>query len=112
MDLLQGVPAGLRKFLKPEGRNLHAIDHILRGNGAEEKLTKLRYLVDGFGLGINNLERLLAEELPHDPEAYYLSAESHNLWRGNRKYSEFPMRVCISVQTCGWAEMVRVTPKD
>jgi SAM-dependent methyltransferase len=106
MELIDGLLAGLRKFLKPGGLNLHAIDHVHRGNGAEEHLEKLNRLVDGFGLGVENLRELLVNRLPIDPEAYYLSAEAHNGWRGNRKYSEFPMRVCISVQTCGRAEMI------
>jgi SAM-dependent methyltransferase len=103
MELIDGLLAGLKKFLKPGGLNLHAIDHVHMGNGAKEHLEKLNRYVEGFGLDAQALKRLLEGQLPKDPEVYYLSAESHNRWRGNRKYSEFPMRVCISVQTCGTA---------
>jgi glycosyltransferase involved in cell wall biosynthesis len=107
-EFIGGLLAGLKKFLKPGGLNLHAIDHVHMGNGAEEHLAKLKKYVEGFGLDVEGLKKLLMEKLPRDPDVYYLSAEAHNGWRGNRKYSEFPMRVCISVQTCGRAQMVRV----
>ena len=104
-QLLPGLFAGLKKFLKNVGLNLHAIDHVQKGQGDAEHLAKLRLIVEGFGLGARNLDRML-EAMPGDSETYYLSAEGHNRWRGNMKYSEFPMRVCVSIQTCGTADMI------
>jgi len=104
-DLLPGLFAGLRKFLKNAGLNLHAIDHVQKGPGDAAHVEKLRLMVEGFGLGAGNLDRML-QTLRGDPETYYLSAESHNRWRGNAKYSQFPMRVCVSIQTCGIADMI------
>jgi glycosyltransferase involved in cell wall biosynthesis len=104
-ELLPGLFAGLRKFLKNGGLNVHAIDHVQKGPGDAAHLEKLRLMVEGFGLGAQNLDRML-QTLCGDPETYYLSAESHNRWRGNAKYSQFPMRVCVSIQTCGIADMI------
>jgi hypothetical protein len=42
-----------------------------------------------------------------DTETYYLSAESHNRWRGNVPYREFPMRVCVSIQFISAAGQIR-----
>ena len=36
--------------------------------------------------------------LADDPETYFLSAESHDRWRGGVPYDEFPMRRCVSIQ--------------
>jgi hypothetical protein len=35
--------------------------------------------------------------LDSDPDAYFLSAESHNRWRGSLPYDHFPMRRCVSI---------------
>ena len=78
---------------------------MLKGQGDAEHLAKLRLMVDGFGLGAENLDKML-QTLRVDPETYYLSAEGHNRWRGNTKYSEFPMRVCVSIQARGIASMI------
>lgn len=101
-DALRGVLAGMRRFLSPSGWNIHAVDHVHQGRGAAEHLDHLRAMTDGFGLPLDRLDSLLAG-LRDDPEVYYLSAESHNRWRGAIPYEEFPMRVCVSVQLCGTA---------
>jgi glycosyltransferase involved in cell wall biosynthesis/ubiquinone/menaquinone biosynthesis C-methylase UbiE len=106
-EYFPGVFAGLKKFLKADGLSLHAVDHVHKGQGDSKHLAKLRLMVEGFGLGADNLDRML-EEMRDDAETYYLSAESHNRWRGKVKYTEFPMRVCVSIQTCGLADMVAV----
>jgi hypothetical protein len=104
-QLLPGLFAGLKKFLKNVGLNLHAIDHVQKGQGDAEHLAKLRLMVEGFGLGAQNLDTML-QTMRDDPETYYLSAESHNRWRGNAEYSQFPMRVSVSIQTYGIADMI------
>jgi hypothetical protein len=94
---LNGLFAGMRKFLKRDGVNIHAIDHVHRGNGADEHLAKLRCMVRGFGFQQAELDSLL-QEMDEDTDTYYLSAESHNRWRGQVPYDQFPMRVCVSIQ--------------
>ncbi len=96
-NALHSVAAGLNKFLKPSGLNLHAVDHVHRGNGAAGHLVNLRLMANLFGFSEEELESCLGN-VDRDPETYFLSAESHNRWRGSLAYREFPMRVCISVQ--------------
>lgn len=94
---LQGVFRGMQKFLKPNGVSIHAVDHVHKGIGAAEHFEKLRFMVAGFGLSTLKLDRMLSD-MERDSETYYLSAESHNRWRGEMPYEQFPMRVCPSIQ--------------
>lgn len=94
------VVAGLRRFLKPDGITIHAVDHVLRGDGAGEHLDGLRSLCSGWGVAPPILDDVL-RRLADDTETYYLSAEGHNRWRGATPYDEFPMRVCVGLQFCG-----------
>lgn len=103
---IAGVLAGMKRFLQPEGFSVHAVDHVHRGRGAEEHLAKLRLLAAGWGCEEGLLDDVL-EAATADTDAYYLSAESHNRWRGGLPYDEFPMRVCISVQSCVAAAELR-----
>jgi len=105
VKLLEGVFAGLKKYLRPNGWSIHAVDHIHRGNGAVEHCEKLRSIVRGSGLEENTLTQLV-ERMNEDPETYFLSAESHNRWRGGLSYDEFPMRVCVSIQLVSQAANV------
>jgi hypothetical protein len=93
---LASVFRGVSKFLKPSGVSIHAVDHVHRGNGAAEHLANLRLMARGFGFSQDSLDSTLAR-LTEDHETYYLSAESHNRWRGSMSYDEFPMRVCVSI---------------
>ncbi|MGE0312634.1 MAG: class I SAM-dependent methyltransferase [Lautropia sp.] len=105
-DGLRGVFAGQRRFLKPGGVAIHAVDHVHKGNGADSHLAKLRFMVEGFGLSTAKLDDVLSA-MDHDIETYYLSAESHNRWRGNMRYEDFPMRVCPSIQLFADARTLR-----
>jgi hypothetical protein len=96
-DGLIQVAGGIHKFLKSTGLTLHAVDHVQRGNGADSHLCNLRLMSRLFGLSIEELETVL-HTAKLDTETYFLSVESHNRWRGNTPYHQFPMRVCISVQ--------------
>ena len=82
---------------------IHAIDHVLLGNGSEDHLLKLEAIVSGLGLDPVELHAMLSR-LNLDSDAYFLSAESHNLWRGKVPYEQFPMRRCVSVQICSTLE--------
>jgi hypothetical protein len=100
MDAFDGVFEGIRKASHEKSVMLHAIDHVLRGAGAEYHMRMLTKVADCCAVPANELRDLLgtAEE---DIETYFLSAEAHNRWRGNSPYSTFPMRRCISVQIAG-----------
>jgi len=87
---------GIRKILKPGGTSNHCIDHVLMGNGAKEHDEKLRLILDEHNL-LPVFDDML-DQLNKDVDTYYLSAEGHNLWRGNQKYEDFPFRKVISVQ--------------
>jgi SAM-dependent methyltransferase len=99
---LQRIFRGTQLFLAPDGVAIHAIDHVHRGRGDRDHLARLRGIVDGLGLSTSKLEEQLAR-LTDDTETYYLSAESHNRWRGRQPYNEFPMRVCVGIQTVSTA---------
>jgi hypothetical protein len=100
---IPGVVEGI--FRHTRGRaTIHAIDHVLKGTGSAAHLTKLAAIVTGLGVARDELDRLL-ERLDADPDAYFLSAEAHNRWRGERPYREFPMRRVVSIHVC--ADMQR-----
>jgi glycosyltransferase involved in cell wall biosynthesis len=98
-DLIPGVFNGIRACLRRDGWTIHAIDHVLRGDGAASHLDKLQVVAARCGVSPEDLNYELAAAAA-DTETYYLSAEGHNRWRGSTPYSDFPMRVCISVQLC------------
>jgi len=102
-EALPGVYAGLARFLKPEGLTVNAIDHVHKGAGAEPHYRKLVRMISGFGLLQQDLDRMLGT-MSLDLETYYLSAEAHNRWRGTVPYEQFPMRICVSIQTCPRAD--------
>ena len=106
---LDAVVDGMKRCLRPSGYSVHAIDHVHRGRGDAEHLDHLTYLVGHFGAGPAELERL-GQAWSDDTDTYYLSAESHNRWRGHVPYDEFPMRVCVSVQTVTAASELRKAP--
>jgi hypothetical protein len=81
----------------PDSPTIHAIDHVLLGNGAEAHYALLGKIVHCLGFSEEELEALFAR-LERDPDAYFLSAEAHDLWRGAVPYDSFPMRRCVSVQ--------------
>jgi SAM-dependent methyltransferase len=104
---LSRVMAGLRRFLRPDGVTIHAVDHVHRGNGAAEHTANLRLMTSGLGYSTEDLDRTL-DEMSADIDTYYLSAESHNRWRNGVPYDEFPMRVCVSIQACSAARSMAV----
>jgi glycosyltransferase involved in cell wall biosynthesis/ubiquinone/menaquinone biosynthesis C-methylase UbiE len=106
-----GVFTGLRRFLKPNGVTIHAIDHVHKGNGAEEHLIHLRRWVAGFGFQLGQLDRLFMSMI-EDTDTYYLSAESHNRWRASVPYELFPMRVCVSIQVVAETKALLLAKTD
>lgn len=98
-DHLPKVIAGIRRYQKPGRPTIHAVDHVLKGRREAWHRQTLELLNTGFGLQPARLAAAL-QEATDDPETYFLSAESHNLWRGGVDYDRFPMRRCISAQFC------------
>lgn len=89
-----GIAAHSRTAKSP---TIHAIDHVLLGAGAEAHFSNLAKMVECLGFQEQDLRTLL-DRLDRDPDAYFLSAEAHNRWRGAIPYDEFPMRRCVSIQ--------------
>jgi hypothetical protein len=108
-EILGGVFRGIKKYLKPSGWSIHAVDHVHKGNGAAEHYATLKSIVTWSGHEEAELAGLLAR-METDVETYYLSAESHNRWRGSLSYSDFPMRVCVSLQLASPAAKLRPPP--
>lgn len=105
---LKGVFAGIKKYLRPNGWSIHAVDHVRKGHRAAEHYENLKTIADFSGFKESELVQLI-ERMDADPETYYLSAESHNRWRGSSAYDEFPMRVCVSIQLISGAWQLQVT---
>jgi len=106
---LPGVFRGTRKALKASGVSIHAVDHVHRGKGAAEHLANLRLMAEGFGFSQTELDFTLSR-LTEDTETYYLSAESHNRWRGSLSYDEFPMRICPSIHFISPVHKIAASP--
>lgn len=96
LEAIDAVMAGGRKLLGENGVSIHAVDHVLAGWGADEHLEKLRRIAAGTGVSDQQLDAALAE-LSADPDTYFVSAESHNRWRGDLPYDQYPMRRIVSV---------------
>jgi glycosyltransferase involved in cell wall biosynthesis len=96
---VDGLCTGIGELVEPGGYTIHAVDHVLLGQGDSGHHAHLARIVDGLGVPTGELDELL-EQLAGDPETYFLSAEGHNRWRGSVPYDEFPMRRCVSIQLC------------
>jgi glycosyltransferase involved in cell wall biosynthesis/2-polyprenyl-3-methyl-5-hydroxy-6-metoxy-1,4-benzoquinol methylase len=107
-EALNGVFAGIKKYLRPNGWSIHAVDHVRKGHRAAEHYENLKTIAHFSGFKESELLQLI-ERMDADPETYYLSAESHNRWRGSLSYDEFPMRVCVSIQLISGAWQLQVT---
>lgn len=94
---LAKVGDAIRKFVKPGGKSIHAVDYVAAGDGADYHFAIATTVLEAHRLDTSGLHRLL-NEADRDSETYWLSAESHNLWRGSTPYAEFPMRKCLSLQ--------------
>jgi 2-polyprenyl-3-methyl-5-hydroxy-6-metoxy-1,4-benzoquinol methylase len=98
-DSLADVTAAIKLLVRPGGKTIHAVDHVLRGAGDADHLGKLEHLTASLGIPEHSLAEVL-RTLEQDVETYFLSAESHNRWRGALAYEEFPMRRCVSINIC------------
>ena len=82
--------------LQPGGCAIHAIDHVVAGWGTEEHLERLDAITRSSGLPIERLHEAI-RGLEQDPEAYFVSAEAHERWRGRLPYQHYPMRRIASI---------------
>lgn len=90
------VEAGHQLVVKGGGCSIHAVDHVLAGWGADEHREKLDRIVAALGLPQSELAGTIGE-MERDPETYFVSAESHNRWRGDLSYDQYTMRRIGSV---------------
>jgi hypothetical protein len=79
------------------GCQIHAVDHVLAGWGADSHREGLERIVAAMGLDGAELAATI-ERMERDPETYLVSAEAHNQWRGSVPYDSYPMRRIGSVQ--------------
>jgi hypothetical protein len=95
-EQIGAVMAAAAELTGPGGCSIHAIDHVVAGWGAEAHRARLEETVRRAGLDVAALGTLL-EELARDPDAYFVSAEAHERWRGALPYDEYPMRRICSI---------------
>jgi hypothetical protein len=96
IEAIPGLVAAAFELLDAGGVSLHAIDHVLAGWSADAHHERLVEIVRSSGFEPGELEGLLAR-LERDPDAYYLSAEAHERWRGELPYEKYPMRRVASI---------------
>jgi Methyltransferase domain len=96
LDSIEAVASAARGLVAPDGLCIHAVDHVVRGWGADEHRERLERIVRASAIEPGLLDRTLAA-LDDDPDAYFVSAEAHDRWRGALPYDEYPMRRIASV---------------
>ena len=104
ISVLEHVPAeaigevmtAAAELTAPNGVSIHAIDHVVAGWGAEAHRRRLEEIVRGSGLPVERLGEL-THRLHADPDAYFVSAEAHERWRGALPYDDYPMRRIASI---------------
>ena len=98
LEAIEGVIAGAGDAVRERrGCQIHAVDHVLAGWGADSHREVLDRIVAAMGLEAGELARVL-DRMQADPETYLVSAEAHNQWRGSVPYDSYPMRRIGSVQ--------------
>jgi hypothetical protein len=95
-DGIGEVIAAATELTAPDGCSIHAIDHVVAGWGTEAHRERLEEIVRRSGLPADSLTKLIAE-LEADPDAYFVSAEAHERWRGALPYDDYPMRRIASI---------------
>ena len=104
ISVLEHIPAeevgvvveAARDLVVPAGCSIHAIDHVVAGWGDWDHLGRLEEIVRSSGLDVTDLHSLF-DRLRDDPEAYFVSAEAHERWRGGLPYHDYPMRRIASI---------------
>ncbi len=105
---LTNVFEATRMALRAGGFSIHAIDHVLQGNGDAwhakqvERIVRYQQQLSGDDASEADVCREVSglfEQASADLETFYLSPQGHNLWRGQMKYDDFAFRKCIAVQS-------------
>ena len=96
LEGLGDVIAAAAELTAPDGCSIHAIDHVIAGWGADAHRERLYEIVRRSGLPAKQLTELIAE-LEADPDAYFVSPEAHERWRGAVPYEDYPMRRIASI---------------
>ena len=96
IDSVPEVVGATLEVLRPGGCVIHAIDHVVAGWGAEEHMDRLGAIAGRSGIPVERLHEAI-RELERDPEAYWVSAEAHERWRGRLPYEHYPMRRIASI---------------
>ena len=105
-DGLDAITRGMRQaLLRPASRSTPSTTSI-EGAAPRSTSSGCTRIVERFGGSSGELDETLAR-LSDDTETYYLSAESHNRWRGETPYDEFPMRVCVGVNVVSKRDELR-----
>jgi SAM-dependent methyltransferase len=105
---LEDVFDGIRIALRPGGSSLHAVDHILEGDGCEWHEGQMARVLEGqasvagfeaeAGWSAAAVDRLMTAARG-DLETFLLSAHGFNGWRGATPYDKYPFRKVCSMQT-------------
>jgi hypothetical protein len=86
-----------RELVGTGGLSVHTIDHVLRGWGSEEHVERLKRVAAASGHSGEQVDAILGR-MDADPDAYLVSAEAHDTWRGQLPYDDYPMRRIGCVQ--------------
>ena len=100
IDAVSSVFCGMAQHARSgEAMLIHAVDNVLLGAGDAAHRDHLIAMASHMGLSAAEVDAVLCR-LQSDPDAYFMSADAHNRWRGTMAYDAFPMRRCISIQLC------------
>jgi hypothetical protein len=91
LEAVDAVIGGGNGLLAEGGCQIHAVDHVIAGWGADSHREILDRIVSALGLDLGQLASTI-ERMERDPETYLVSAEAHNQWRGAVPYDSYPMR--------------------
>ncbi len=84
------VQAGLGA-LEPGGLSLHCFAHVIAGWSADVAEARLTGVLQAANVD-DAQARSAIEPIGSDPDAYLVSAEAHNSWRGSVPYESYRMR--------------------
>jgi hypothetical protein len=90
-DRAAGVVGAGLGALEPGGVSLHSFAHVLAGWSADMAQARLASVLQAAGTDAAQATAAL-EPMASDPDAYLVSAEAHNSWRGSVPYESYRMR--------------------
>jgi SAM-dependent methyltransferase len=94
----------ISSHLRPGGWVFHSVDCVIEGPGAAYHIEQCKRItlhhnasIGGMPIDTEEIAKLF-HRARQDLETHYLSAASHNLWRGAQPYETFPFRKVLSFQ--------------